>query len=894
MRARIAHALTCAIVTVALVGGSASLAGAAPTRSVTTTALRITARASLPESTGRLIVRMKGATPAEKVARLKADAGVSAEQVRKLNADQYSVRPNAGQSLAALQARLEASDQVAYAEPDYIRHLTYTPASYVAPNDPAFNDSSTYTSNTGGTYANGKSWWLRSVGISDVWPAVFTGPAIANRYPVRADASAFKIGVIDTGFYLNHPDRGNISAGWDLCETYSSTTGIATTDGDVTPAPASAPGNDEAQASHGTCTAGEIAAATNNGVGTVGAGYDAQVLVYKVLGTWIEGDANNPPGSAIIPDSAVIAAIRRAADDGCRIISMSLGGYEYSQAEKDAVDYARSKGALVVAAVGNDGVSNPFYPAGYSGVVGVGSYELSSLGYRIRSSFSNYGSQVDLMGPGNMIYGLADPTWDADGAGPVPAGYRWWAGTSMATPAVAASLSLLWRMVPALSADEVAAFAQSSAIDMGAVGYDTSFGYGVFDAVRSYAALTSAYPLLARTSVTVASVAYAADVPVFWQVVAGRGVTYDVALDGVTVASGLNSTRHILRGVGNGAHTVTVTPRSPYNWGDGSEAVSAGFTVAATRATPLASIVRLWGADRYTTNQAAVRSGWASADTVVLVSGEVWPDALSAAPLARAYGAPVVVTRTKSLSASARDEIARLKARNVVIVGGPNSVSLGVQSAVSAMGVSVSRVYGSDRYRTAEAVALQLASFQGGRLSEGSVIVASGESFADALVSSAVAARRGWPILLAHQKGAPASTVAAFSAMGGSHAVVVGRYSTLTSIVDRQFPNVERVSGANQYAVPVTLANWATSHYPASFDGASIALVSATAWADGLSAGSLGSLDGSLVLVTPKSLAAETGAYLRANKASIVRLSAVGGPVSVTDSALNTARSILQ
>jgi putative cell wall-binding protein len=464
----------------------------------------------------------------------------------------------------------------------------------------------------------------------------------------------------------------------------------------------------------------------------------------------------------------------------------------------------------------------------------------------------------------------------------------------MAAPMVSGSASLLWRAVPALSNVEIAQVIEGSAQRMAPVVYDTYTGYGAFWLPAAYTRLVTAYPLLRVTPVFVPSVSPSPDVSVTWLAPSARGLSYDVALDGVTVATGLDTTRFVLHGVPNGAHTVTLTPRSTYNWDDGSQAATVSFSVAAGSAPVHAQVVRLAGADRYAANANAVEAGWSGARTVVLVGGEVWPDALSAAPLARQLEGPVLVTRTRTLSANAAAEIQRLGASQVVIVGGPNSVSESVRAQVQGMGVGVRRIWGTDRYTTAEAVARELASLQGGQLAEKTAIVASGETFTDALPASAVAATKRWPILLSRRTGAPTSTRATFVALGGNRTVVVGRYSALSTTVNKQFPGVERISAGTQLNVPVALANWAVTRYPASFDGRSLALVSSTAWADGLSAGSLSSLDGSLVILTPKNLATEPAAYLRAVKPRVDRLRVIGGPVSVSGSALNTARSLLR
>jgi subtilisin family serine protease len=129
-------------------------------------------------------------------------------------------------------------------------------------------------------------------------------------------------------------------------------------------------------------------------------------------------------------DVATVAqGINWAADNGAKVISLSLGGSGQSITLLNAVRYAIGKGAVVVAAAGNDGVSTPMYPGAYTEVIAVGATNAAGG----RASFSNYGSWVDVAGPGALIYST---TYNG--------GYGLMSGTSMATPAIAGVASLVW------------------------------------------------------------------------------------------------------------------------------------------------------------------------------------------------------------------------------------------------------------------------------------------------------------------------------------------------------------------------------------------------------------------------------------------------------------------
>ena len=185
-----------------------------------------------------------------------------------------------------------------------------------------------------------------------------------------------------------------------------------------------------AEASHATGVAGVVGADTDNGIGIASLGWQTRVLAVPVLDACGLGTA-----------SEVSAGIRYAADHGARIINLSLAGGA-NPALADAVRYAQGRGLLVVAAAGNAGSSEPVYPAAYDGVVAVGS--TNPDGTRT-SAFSNRGSWVDLVAPGESIVSTATTA----------GGYASYDGTSFASPLVAAAAALVFATHPAFTAADV-------------------------------------------------------------------------------------------------------------------------------------------------------------------------------------------------------------------------------------------------------------------------------------------------------------------------------------------------------------------------------------------------------------------------------------------------------
>jgi serine protease len=187
---------------------------------------------------------------------------------------------------------------------------------------------------------------------------------------------------------------------------------------------------------HGTHVAGTIAQSTNNGFGVAGLAPKAKIMPIKVL-----SDA----GSGSVADIA--NGIRFAADNGAKVINMSLGGGMYSATLARAVKYAHDKGVTVACAAGNGSRQKVEYPAAYPGCVAV-----SALGPDEKLAFySSYGKETDIAAPGGDTRvdlnkdGLPDGVLqDTIARGdPNSHGFYPYQGTSMATPHVAAAAALV-------------------------------------------------------------------------------------------------------------------------------------------------------------------------------------------------------------------------------------------------------------------------------------------------------------------------------------------------------------------------------------------------------------------------------------------------------------------
>jgi subtilisin family serine protease len=283
---------------------------------------------------------------------------------------------------------------------------------------------------TNDTYRS-MQWALNRVSFEDSW-AFSKGAGIT-------------VAVVDTGVMASHEDlAGAVVPGTDLAADASTYDPWGT--GAVDPG------------GHGTHVAGIIAARANNGKGIAGGAPNVRIMPVRVL---------TAAGSGSSAD--VAEGIIYAADHGAKVINLSLGGGA-QVGMQIAIQYALSKNVLTFAAAGNyyQSGNTPTYPAAYPEAVAVAAVD-ANLNHAV---FSNTGSYVDIAAPGDNIIS----TYNSG-----PHQYTSMSGTSMATPYAAAAGALIYAANPKLTASQVLAALQGSAIDRGAPGKDSVFGSGLIN-----------------------------------------------------------------------------------------------------------------------------------------------------------------------------------------------------------------------------------------------------------------------------------------------------------------------------------------------------------------------------------------------------------------------------
>ena len=318
----------------------------------------------------------------------------------------------AAPGLDVVRSALAAVEGVTYVEPDVAMRALVTP------NDPRY----------------GTQYGPPMMGLPAAWDRVGYG------------SSAVTVAVIDSGIRRTHEDlAGRVLQGHDYVS------------GDNDP-------NDTC--GHGTHVAGTIGASTSNAKGVAGMS-QATILPLKGLDAVGGLFSVQCTGST----AGIAEAIVGAADQGAKIISMSIGGGS-STTLQNAVTYAWGKGVTLVAAAGNDGAANSIdYPGAYPEVIAVAALDPS----KAKASYSDQGPELDIAAPGTDVistYNSADN------------GYTTMSGTSMATPHVAGVLALALSCAPSATNAQLKAALYRTAEDLGATGWDTSFGNGLARADR--------------------------------------------------------------------------------------------------------------------------------------------------------------------------------------------------------------------------------------------------------------------------------------------------------------------------------------------------------------------------------------------------------------------------
>ena len=296
-----------------------------------------------------------------------------------------------------------------------------------------------------------------------------------------------------------------------------------------------------------------------------------------------------------------------------------------------------------------------------------------------------------------------------------------------------------------------------------------------------------------------------------------------------------------------------------------------------------------YGSDRYSTAVELSKSTFSSAETIVISNGYAIPDGLTATPIASYYNSPLLLVAKSSIPTSTQNEIKRLGAKNVVIVGGTGVVDKNVETQLKNLGITkITRLGGANRYETA----LQVAKYIDANLYDVSnVIIAGGLGEADSLSVASVAGRDKMPIILVEKNSITTSVYNWLKSESLNNAYIIGGTGVVSNTVLNSINSIttqnisgNRLGGANRYETNAKVIE--------KFYGEVVENVYVTVGltlADALSAGPVAAVNASPIVLSGDTLTSTQKSVL--NKMTTNKIVQVGGQVSKT--VVNNLRELL-
>lgn len=283
---------------------------------------------------------------------------------------------------------------------------------------------------------------------------------------------------------------------------------------------------------------------------------------------------------------------------------------------------------------------------------------------------------------------------------------------------------------------------------------------------------------------------------------------------------------------------------------------------------------RIPGSDRIATAIKISEKYYPNANRVIIARHDKFPDSLAAGVLAKVLNAPLLLTYPTKLDPRVKTEIERLKASDIVIVGGLNSIQSEVEKELKAYDSDIERIAGTDRYETSARVAKSITDIVG---KKGKAIIASGEDFPDALAIGPYAAQEGYPILLVKKENIDESVKKAITNLNVVDVYIVGGENTISKKLEKELPNlIERIGGKNRYHTATLIAE-------NKFGSANEAYIaSGEIFADALVIGAIAGRDSKPILLTlPNSVPSPITDYLKTS--TIDKLIIVGGDNTISN-----------
>lgn len=287
---------------------------------------------------------------------------------------------------------------------------------------------------------------------------------------------------------------------------------------------------------------------------------------------------------------------------------------------------------------------------------------------------------------------------------------------------------------------------------------------------------------------------------------------------------------------------------------------------------------RIYGNDRIQTSIEISKNGWKEgADSVVIAAAYDFADALSAAPLAKKYNAPIILNGKSELSTSTINEIKRLNPKNIFILGGEGVIPGKVENQLKVLKVeNIERIYGENRYETSLKVAEKLGKVE-------KVFITNGETYADALSVSSIAAEMECPILYTKKDELKCEVRNYINNNDIKSTYFIGGQGVLSNSVVNEVKNSKRIYGDNRYLTnSEVLKNFKDE---LKFDN--VYFVTGNNFADALAVAPLSSKEKSPVILTNKNVDKEIENLINENITGETKLIAIGGKKVVPESILD-------
>ena len=296
----------------------------------------------------------------------------------------------------------------------------------------------------------------------------------------------------------------------------------------------------------------------------------------------------------------------------------------------------------------------------------------------------------------------------------------------------------------------------------------------------------------------------------------------------------------------------TVTPSVP------------GTTTPETPAQTTKATTRVAGVDRINTAVEVSKKYYKSAETVIIANYEKFADSLSASALSKALKAPILLVQKDQLDSVVAQEIKRLGAKNVVVIGGEQSVD---KTKDSLSKYNVQTIAGSDRYETSAKIAQEIIK----RTGTTQAVIASGETFADALTVAPLANKNNMPILLVQPNNIPKATQEVLKQI--KNTIIVGGEKTISNQVANKLPNPTRIAGANRYETAKKIYEYGFK------DRTEVNIANGTNFADSLV---IGSIDCPILLAESNEVPESTKQAIKDSK--FEKVNVFGGENSIDES----------